>query len=238
MNRQCIAVGLMVGLLGMVSRLHASTVTASGIEPDDYASGTALTFVNPAIDLFTFNGTAASSSVGIAANGFPNAFGNQLSSVIPITSLENPDIFGGFFASTGTQSFGHAGVGFTPLTRAIGMRFNGLADFVSIDVIGRSDLSDVVGVLEAYDADGNLLDRDLSSALSRQSVETLSIERSSFEIAFAIAYSSPEFSPFGVFDNLNYVSVPEPTSAICLAIGLGLISMASTIRRGVTQTRK
>lgn len=203
------------------THVWASGGIASGVEPDDFDSGAALTFVNPLVDLFTFQGT---SSHDAGADGFPVEFGSRLApSVIPVTSLTNAYHLGGYTTSTGTRSFGHAGVGFTPETRAIGMRLNVPANAVSIDVIGNSTI-DTIGILEAYDSTGNLIGVATSARLGQKRVATLEFITPGFDIVFARAYSSPDGSPFGVFDNLRFSVVPEPTTLLLTALAsVGLL---------------
>lgn len=193
------------------------------IEPDDFDDGTVLNTIHPRVDLAIHD--------GISTPDFPTDFGIfPAPAIIPVTALTNEDIFGGYFTSTGTKTFGHAGVDFTPLSRAIGMRFNGSAMEVSIDVIGTNDLTSTVGVLEIYDAGGNLLDSVNSSELLRQDVETLSISRPTFDIAFARAYSDSDFNPFGSFDRLRFTAVPEPTSSLA-GLAMGTVALARRRRR-------
>ena len=181
------------------------------IEPDSYPDGTILNSIHPRLDLAVHD--------GILTPDFPEDFGVFPDpGVIPVTAVTSEDIFGGYFTSTGTKTFGHAGIDFTTLSRSIGMRFNGPANEVSIDVIGSTDLSPTVGVLEVYDAAGMLLETVTSPELLRQEVSTLSIARPGFDIAFARAFSSDDHSPFGRLDNLRFTSVPEPATAVLLIV--------------------
>ena len=184
--------------------LSASLASAQDyvIEPDDYADGTALNNINPKVEL----------AIYANLDSFPEDFGEfPTPSIIPVTALENEDIFGGYFTSTGTHSFGHAGVGFNSSSRALGMRFLEPAAAVRIDAIGSSNLSDTVGVLDVFDTNGVLLESVETVLLGRQEVGTLSISRDQADIGYARAYSSEaneDYSPFGRFDNLRFSTVP------------------------------
>lgn len=179
------------------------------IEPDSFADGTVLNSIHPRVDLAIHD--------GIQRPDFPEGFGVFPDpTVIPVTVLTNEDIFRGYFTSTGTKTFGHGGIGFTTLSRSLGLRFHGPANEVSIDVISSTDLLPTVGMLVVYDAAGELLKAVTSPELLRQEVSTLSITRPGFDIAFARAYSSDGHSQFGRFDNLHFTSVPEPSTALLL----------------------
>jgi hypothetical protein len=180
------------------------------IEPDDYAHGTNLNDINPRVQLRIYTGNDFPTSYGV----FPDP------AIIPVSALTNEDILGGYFTSTGTKSFGHYLIGFNPQSRQIGMKFNGAASSVSIDVIGRSDFRGAIGVLEVFSPTGMLLESVSSAPLGRHDVATLSITRPATDIGYARAYSSLTGSPFGTFDNLRFSSVPEPAGASLAAFGL------------------
>ena len=187
------------------------------IEPDSFAEGANLNQVSPLVDLAIHDGIL---------RVFPTDFGIfPAPNVIPVTALTNVDIFGGHFTSTGTKSFGHAGVPFTSLSRAIGMPFNAPVNSISIDIIGRDSLQATVGILEIYDASGALLNSVSSAPLFRRSVGTLTIELPVGNIGYARAYSNNSLSNFGAFDNLRINTVPEPNLALVLpAIGATALS--------------
>lgn len=198
--------------------LSASLASAAvhTIEPDDFADGTTLNNISPLVEL----------AIHSNLDNFPEDFGEfPTPSIIPVTALENRDIFGGYFTSTGVNSFGHSGIGFNSSSRAIGMRFLEPTTAVRIDAIGSSDLSDTVGVLDVFDANGVFLESVETALLSRQEVGTLSISRELGDIGFARAYASDDHSPFGRFDNLQFTTVPEPSSLAMLCSTLLLVSM-------------
>lgn len=186
------------------------------IEPDDYADGTALNNVSSVVEL----------AIHSNLDNFPDNFGEfPTPSIIPVTALENEDIFGGYFTSTGVNSFGHAGIDFNSSSRAIGMRFLEPTTAVRIDAIGSSNIRDTVGVLDVFDANGEFLESVETALLGRQEVGTLSISRDQGDIGFARAYASDDHSPFGRFDNLQFTTVPEPSSLAMLCSALLLVSL-------------
>ncbi|BBO32911.1 hypothetical protein [Lacipirellula parvula] len=183
------------------------------IEPDDYADGTVLNDVNPRVKLRIFD--------GVLSTSFPTDFGVFPDpGIIAVTALTNDSVLGGYYTSTGTKSFGHYLIGFTPESRQIAMQFMGAASSVSVDVIGRSDLSSAIGTLEVFSPNGTLLETVFSPPLGRQQVATLSISRPIADIGYARAFSSPQGSLFGSFDYLRFTSVPEPPGVSLMAFGL------------------
>lgn len=185
--------------------LSASLASAQSyvIEPDDHADGTTLNNIHPKVEL----------AIHSDLDSFPDDFGEFPSpNIIPVTATENEDFFGGYFTSTGTNSFGHAGIGFNPASRAIGMRFVEPAAAVRIDAIGSSNFGPTVGVLDVFDTNGVFLESVETAMLSRQEVgRTLFISRAQADIGYARAYSSEaneDYSPFGRFDNLRFSTLP------------------------------
>lgn len=174
------------------------------IEPDDYSEGAVLNDVHPQVDLRIYD--------GVLYESYPEQFGvHPFPDVIPVTATTSEDFFGGHYTSTGTKVFGHAEIDFSSAGRQLGMRFSNATGSVSIDIIGSSDLSSVVGVLEVFDVAGNLLEATSSGQLGRQDFATMSITRPTFDIGYARAYSSPDFSPFGRLDFLRFTSLAAAT---------------------------
>lgn len=202
------------------------------VEPDDYAQGAVLNDISPGVALRIHDGVI---SDGDPRPAFPADFGVFPDpSVIPVTARTNADPPFGYFTSTGTKAFAHAGVGFNNQIRQLAMRFNGTAGQVSIDVIGSSSITATVGLLEVYDRAGVLLESVQSPSLFRRGVATLSISRPAFDIGYALAYSSPDFSQFGRFDNLRFTTVPEPAGCVtCCILVAGVFSLAMARRRNV-----
>lgn len=176
------------------------------IEPDDYADETVLNDIHPQVDLRIFD--------GFLYTNFPEQFGVQPKpSIITVTAITNEDILGGHFTSTGTKTFAHANIGFHSESRQLAMQFSDPTSTVTIDIIGDSDLSSTVGVLEIFNVSGALLDSVSSIQLGSQDVATLSLSRAASDIGYARAYSSPDFSPFGKLDHLRFTSLTQQSLA-------------------------
>jgi hypothetical protein len=188
----------------------ASTYT---IEPDNYAEDAVLNDIHPLVQLRIYDGVLKI---------FPADFGVfPAPHIIPVTANENPDIFGGYFTSTGTKSFGHAGITFHPQSRQVAMRFLDSTSQVSVDFIGTNTLASQIGVLEVFSSSGTLLDSFTSAPLFAHQVATLSLSRPAGDIGYARAYASPTGNPFGALDNLRFTTVPEPS--------LGALSLAALL---------
>jgi hypothetical protein len=202
---------------------HALAATHT-IEPDNYDEGAVLNDVHPAVQLRIFD--------GFIRKNFPVDFGVfPTPNIIPVTANENRDIFGGYFTSTGTKSFGHANIDFFPESRQLAMRFSAPATNVTIDFIGTSTLSTQIGVLEIFNSQGNLLDTFTSSPLLAHQIATLSLTRPVGDIRYARAFSSPSASPFGTLDNLRFTSIPEPAALLMAAIGAMFLSAGVRLHR-------
>jgi hypothetical protein len=168
------------------------------IEPDDYAESANLNDVLAVVDLRMYN--------GFIVTNFPSQFGVFPDpSVIPITANNNPDIFGGYFTSTGTKSFGAANVPFFNESSQLGMKFSAPASQVTIDFIGRNLLLAGIGVLEIYSPQGVLLDTYTSAPLMAHQVATLTLTRPQADIGYARAFSDDTSDVFGALDNLRFV---------------------------------
>ena len=162
------------------------------VEPDDYELQAELTNVAPGVS-FTIAGGADHGPLGFALR---------------------PQIATVPGASTGEYVFAHEGVNFMSWIRQIRMDFDKPAKAVSIDTIGDSDLKLTYGRIEAFDVDGNSLGIVRSSPLAQNSVERITFESDTANIAYAVLHSDDEFmesSPFGRFDNLSYVLPEEST---------------------------
>jgi hypothetical protein len=190
-----LVVGGTLGLL-VVSSVHAAT---NRIEPDDYAEGVVLNDIHSLVDLRIFDGT-------IYTN-FPTEFGvHPDPTVIPVKANAKPDIFGGYFTSTGTKTFGHAGITFFSESRQLAMQFLAPTSQVTIDFIGTSTLVSEIGVLQVYSAQGSLLNTFTSTPVFAHQVATLSLSRPLGDIGYARAFSSSAADPFGTLDNLRFVT--------------------------------
>ena len=132
-------------------------VTDHDLEPDDYNVGTLLNTVHPEVTL-----TAVGASSADVLAGIPS----------------------GSFASTGSLGFTHADPFGWGASIHLRLDFANPVDFVSLDAI--SNNAGEVGLLEAYDAADNLLASDTTALLAAGAVETMSLARSSADIAYVI----------------------------------------------------
>lgn len=181
------------------------------IEPDNYANGTVLNHVFPAVNLTT-----------AGSDNLP----------IPPISFDVTASYDGFgFASTGTNVFGHAGVQFWNTNRRLRMDFTTPVSLLSIDFIGGDLFTNDVAQLDAYNSSGILLASYISSPRASDSVETLTISRLAGDISWAVAYSGPGNGDFIRLDNLQFTTVPEPsTTMLLLLIGtVGLVWKRNSI---------
>jgi hypothetical protein len=170
------------------------------IEPDHYAEGAVLNDVKTQVQLRIFD--------GYIRKNFPVDFGVFPSpSVIPVTANENEDIFGGYFTSTGTKSFGAANITFHSESNQLAMKFLVPTSRVSIDFISTSHFDPSFGVLEIYSSAGALLNSFTSTGLFEHQKATLSLFRSAGDIGYARAYSSPSGDPFGALDYLRFETI-------------------------------
>ena len=90
---------------------------------------------------------------------------------------------------------------FSQVAPRLMMDFVNPVNSVSIDfVVGPAQRR---GVMEAYDADGNLLDTYFTSS-SEGTKETMTVSSSAVDIAMAVAYADGPVAPFGILDNLRF----------------------------------
>lgn len=182
-------------LLQFAGFVHAA---AYRIEPDDYPEGATLNDVLPEVDLRIYD--------GVIIPNFPSEFGTFPDPfVIPVTANENPDIFGGYFTSTGTKTFGEADIPFFNESAQLAMKFASPASQVTIDFIGRNSLLTAIGVLEIFSPQGVLLGTFTSTPLSAHQVATLTLTRPQADIGYARAFSDDDSDVFGTLDNLRFV---------------------------------
>jgi hypothetical protein len=175
----------------------SASASAYRIEPDDYAEGANLNDILPVVDLRGYN--------GLAGYTFPDQFGAFPDpTVIPITANENEDIFGGYFTSTGSKSFGGGNVPFFNEGFQLAMKFSAPVSQVTIDFIGRSTLDTAIGKLEIFSPQGTLLDTFTSNALFAHEISTMTFARPQADIGYARAFSSSEANVFGALDNLRF----------------------------------
>jgi hypothetical protein len=189
---------LIAGIFGLLI-VGSAYAAVNRIEPDDYAEDAVLNDVHSLVDLRIYD--------GVIYTNFPTDFGVFPDpTVIPVTANENADIFGGYFTSTGTKTFGHAGIPFFADSRQLGMKFLTTVSQVTIDFIGTNSLASEIGVLQVYSRTGTLLDTFTSAPVLAHQVATLSLTRPLGDIGYARAFSSSTADPFGTLDNLRFVT--------------------------------
>ena len=104
---------------------------------------------------------------------------------------------------------------------------------VSIDGIGASTFTSTYIVIEAYDADNNLLDRQISTGLASGQRQTVSVGFDSDIISYAVAYSASSIvdddgtvlngTPFGKLDRFAYTQ----SEAIAITDELGFYEITN-----------
>ena len=190
---------LLTSSFALAQRVDAATIV---IEPDNYVEGAVLNDVSSLVQLRIYD--------SVVGDPFPTDFGTfPHPGIIPVTSTENEDIFGGYFTSTGTKAFGHSNITFFTEGRELAMRFLAPTSQVSIDFIGTNVISAQIGVLEVYSSAGTLLNTFTSAPRLAHEISTLTLTRATGDIGYARAYSSPDGSPFGALDNLRFETVVQ-----------------------------
>jgi hypothetical protein len=187
----------------------AGTASAISVDPDAHPVGTNISNLFSGVTL---------SSIGLGFDGDSDA---AIYAINPLVWAEP------YSASTGSLVFGTNDTTFPHLFGGIGnaqlrIDFGVLVTVVTLDGIS-NDASDTT-MLQAYDSSNTLIDTYTTAALSTSQFETMKVAGN---IAYVIA-SGVSGSSVG-FDNLNYNSVPEPTTMLLL--GLGLIWVAGVRRK-------
>lgn len=152
------------------------------IEPDDYANGAVLTQIDPRVTL----STTGTDNVPVP--------------IFEVTATEDPFDY----APTGTRVFGHANIQFFNDGRRLRMDFTSDVRTVSISAAGGDFFDPEVGLMRAYNADGQLLQEVTSAPLVGGESAVLSITRSSADIAFAIAFTPLNQGNFLRLDRLVF----------------------------------
>lgn len=106
-------------------------------------------------------------------------------------------------ATTGTLVFSNGGIPFWPDFSRLRMDFYNPVQSISIDFRGGT-LTNYFGRLSVFDANNNLLGTVLTRPINDGSFATMTINRPTADIAYAVAYSDPTGSPFGRLDNLRF----------------------------------
>lgn len=189
-----IALLLSLGIIGSPFRTPAQLIT---IEPDNYANGTVLDHLFPALTLTTAD----------AANHSMPFF--------PVTAVtEN---FAGY-APTGTKVFGNAGVNFWNNDWRLRLDFAQPANFLALSFGGGNFFQGETARLDVFNLSGNLLASYVSQPRVGGSFETLTLSRPAGDIAWAVAYLPPGGGSFGRFDQLQFSIVPEPALSAFLLV--------------------
>lgn len=166
------------------------------IEPDNYTDGTYLTQIAPGITLSTAD-----------AN-------NQL---LPFQVTATYDSF--HYAPTGSNVFGHVGIGFFNSDRGLRMDFSAPADFISLAFAGGDYFNPETGRLDIFNSAGTLLGSYLTQPLLGGRVETMTLSRVTPDVAMAVAYVPQGLGSFGRLDNLQVHVVPEPSGGVLMLLG-------------------
>jgi hypothetical protein len=95
--------------------------------------------------------------------------------------------------------------------------FSAPTDYVSIDIIGDSDLD--IGVLTAYDASGKVLTRVISSDLGVGQHEPVSVQRFANDIAYVTIGGLGALNNSVLLDHLVF-NIPEPATMVLLSLGM------------------
>jgi hypothetical protein len=161
----------------------------AAIEPDEYTAGTILNAVEPDVTI---------SAIGSFASN------NQVS------AQTTP------YTSTGTQAFSNGGSAWwSDGLREFRADFETPVSVVSLDFISDDTLD--VGKLEAYDAQGNLLQTYLTSNLTTGDVEKMAIVRPQADISYILA--SGNGGEAGNLDNLKFIKHIPSTQTVNLEEG-------------------
>jgi hypothetical protein len=113
------------------------------------------------------------------------------------------------FFPNSNRIFAHLDIGFFLDTRKLRADFYEPVREVSIQAIGTGNSTSIVyGRIEAYNAEGDLLDFSLSGPLTGNNREKITVRSPNDDIAYTLAYSDtttfPGSSPFGRLDELEY----------------------------------
>ena len=175
--------------------------------------------------------SAGGTMVWVDADGFgdgvdiSNALaGVTLSSVGGYSGLDGiVYAWGDGLASTGTNVFANnlsfQRQWYAGLANGFALRadFDQPANYVAIDIIG--DSPGDYGILNAYSFSGVLLASVTTAELVYGEIETASISRGSYDIAYIIAGGAETTADTVHLDNLMANVIPEPTTMGLLALG-------------------
>jgi hypothetical protein len=130
-----------------------------------------------------------------------------------------------------TRFFSHVGIPFFNDIRRLRIDFDDLASSVSVNYIDSGFFGIEFAHLEAFNAQGQLLQSVNSSVNPTGVAQLLSINRSTNDIAFAVAFS--DGLTFGRFDLItaDVGPVPEPNTLVLAGTGIACLMGAAWRRR-------
>jgi hypothetical protein len=184
------------------------------VEPDNYTNGTVLNHIIPEVSLITAGSN------------------NQPHPPVPFDVRATTSTFP-FIPPTGSNVFAHAGgIPFWYTDRRLRMDFAGLVSTLSIDYQGGTTSVQEHGTLEVYNGQNVLLASYVTGPLLGGQIETMSINRASPDIAYAIAYALPGDVAFGRLDHLVFnTPVPAPEPSVWWTLALGVVGIIAAQRR-------
>lgn len=211
----------MTALAGIIMGHLGSSAAAEMlvIEPDDYTNDTILDYIHAGVHLTT----AGPDNLPIPPAPF------EVTATDDILDL----------APTGTNVFGHAGVPFWNSDRRLRVEFAAPVSFVAVDFTGGQFFTNETGRLDAYNGAGQLIASYVSAPKPAGEVETLTITRTTADIALAIAYVPPAAGVFGRLDRLRFGVVAPPPAPFITDIAPGANgSMVLTITGQVSLSHR
>lgn len=144
---------------------------------------------------------------------------NTVSALVTLTTALEDNVAGAFdvtantdtgfeFAPTGEKVFGHANIPFFNHHRRLRIDFAQPVAGVSLLFAAGTFFETEIGRLEAYDADGNLLDSYVTQALEADESDEMIIRLDAAQIAWAVAYIADGEGNFGRLDRLAILVEP------------------------------
>lgn len=199
---------LFVGLALITSLILSQNATALlvSVEPDEYSTGTDISALFPGVTLSVIGSDVESGYID------PEVY-----SVSPGSATTGTQLFGNRF---GTDLYTQ---GWFLDARALRVDFLNPVNVISIDMVGRNH---TIGVMNAYNVNGILVDTFSTELLTLDEHEKARINRNNYDISYVILGSSYLGSALRL-DNLTFnTRVPEPTSLGLLALGISVLSFA------------
>ncbi len=178
--------------------LGGPALGANVIEPDDYQAGTNL--------------SEALFDKGVTLEVLDSD--NQPFSTFPVRAVRADTVYSRIDGFLGDRLFAHATVGFFNDVRRFSASFAFDVSTAGINVV--SGWSDSVIRMEAYDAEGMLIDTDQTAPLGIGYSDTLTVSSEDAAIRQVIVYTPADQGDFARLDHLTYV--PEPASVALLVL--------------------